>query len=67
MLGHPKGCGRATPILKYLNYSENYHKKTDEYFSIILFEMSIVQDIFNFFLLILVIHPKVAGTFIYNI
>ena len=26
-----------TPILKYLDYSEKYYKKTDEYFSIIIF------------------------------
>ena len=38
---HHKGRVRATPILKYLNYSENYYKKTDEYFSIIIFAMSI--------------------------
>ena len=36
---HREGLGRATPILKYLNYSENHYKKTDEYFSIILFAM----------------------------
>ena len=42
----------ATPILKYLNNSENYYKKKDEYFSIILFAMcrlyivNIVQNIF---------------------
>ena len=40
MLGHPEGCGRATPILKYLKYPENYYKKTDEYFFIIIFAMS---------------------------
>ena len=40
MLGHHEGCGRAKPILKCLDYSENYYKKTDEYFSIILFAVS---------------------------
>ena len=34
-----EGRGRTTSILKYHNYSENYNKKTDEYFSIILFAM----------------------------
>ena len=26
-MGHPEGWGRATPILKYFSYSENYYKK----------------------------------------
>ena len=47
MHGLREGRGRATPILKYINYSENYYKKTDEYFSIIIFAK--VQNIFEYF------------------
>ena len=41
MMGrHHERRGRATPVLKYFNYSENYYKKTNEYFSVIIFAMS---------------------------
>ena len=35
-----EGRGRATPILKRLNYLENYYRRTVEYFCMILFASS---------------------------
>ena len=48
---HHEGSGRATPILKILNYLENYYRRAVEYFCMIPFASSRhgPKLIFNFF------------------